>query len=138
MYAAQPIREIVASLREELAAASMHLAAMSREVAAMHRTVTPPTRLPNREQSIIVGLGVGGAQGIVQLRTYGRHYNMVFCPATLAAFMNVPGVGIGITANLAAGWNVLNVPDGTELYSTAAGSTTLLYRVTDDPQGGVF
>lgn len=63
--------------------------------------------------------------------TKGRHYNLVLAAATASLEVDVTGVGI-YTVALAAGWNVLNVPDDTRLAIASGGNDTpLLFRRTN-------
>lgn len=65
----------------------------------------------------------------LKLRTHGRPYSALLIPGTPTATLAVQWPGLGTyTKTLAAGWNVLNVPDGTLLSINTGTQDALLMR----------
>ncbi len=76
---------------------------------------------------------------LIRYQTYGRLYTLIFAAAAVQVLFNVPGVG-NATLNLNAGWNVINLPDGTEigLPQSAANNVNLIFRATNIMYGSAI
>lgn len=85
--------------------------------------------LPNLERMIYISAAP------TTLNTFNRRHMVVFVPAPLAVSFGT--LTPGTTINLVAGWNVLDLPDGTQI-STAATATNALLRLTDDDVTGLI
>ncbi len=84
---------------------------------------------PDQPQTQILVLQPGQ---FIRYQTYGKQYTMMFVGAATQVQFNVPGVGL-VTMNLNAGWNIVNLPDGTEvgLSASATSNVNVLYRASD-------
>lgn len=80
-----------------------------------------------KSQVIVLQPGV-----FIRYQTYSKLYTMMFAAAAVQVQFNIPGLG-NATLNLNAGWNVINLPDGSEvgLPQSASGNVNILYRASN-------
>ncbi len=65
--------------------------------------------------------------------SYDRHYNVALVSASTVVQFEVIGLGQAFSLTLAAGWNILNMPEHTNwgLPSNASSNVSVLYCATD-------
>ena len=68
----------------------------------------------------------------IPYQTYGKQYTLMFIANATQVLFRVPGIG-NMLLNLNAGWNIINLPDGTEvgLPLSAPTSVNVLYRASN-------
>jgi hypothetical protein len=69
------------------------------------------------------------------VRLEGRWHSGIFIQGTFPISIQVPGLG-QVTVNLAPGWNALNVPEGTRLYSGDANRHPAWLGIANVPLAG--
>lgn len=72
----------------------------------------------------------------IKLLRNGRHYLFVFSPNPVSG-CTLNMVGVVMTFNLAAGWNLINAPDGSLLSAPAGTSQVILLKRTNWPETAV-
>lgn len=86
------------------------------------------------EMNIPVTLTTAG----ITLDRKGRRFMSLFTPVAITGAVCMV-MGVNFTFNLVAGWNVLNMPDGTTLQLAAAATAQpALIKVTNWTQAGVI
>lgn len=82
-----------------------------------------------------IAVPIAGGQRVT-LNMHGRRYGMLFVPpgSTAVSFV-LPGMA-AVDMTLVAGWNDLQLPEGTQIYMTSASAAVnMLYRATNRPFG---
>ena len=69
------------------------------------------------------------------LRTYGRKHTLLLCGSAVTVDLHT-SIGT-ISLNCNAGWNILDLPDGTPL-TTSGTPQNVLLRATDEVAPGLF
>ncbi len=115
---------------EESHAVLHRIEAHVKALADAHKPDQPKTQI------IVLHPGLGS---FIRYQTYGKQYTLMFAGAAVQVVFNVPGIG-NVTMNLNVGWNIINLPDGTQigLPSTATNSVNLLYRASDVMYGSAI
>ncbi|MBF6613889.1 MAG: hypothetical protein IVW55_12245 [Chloroflexi bacterium] len=116
---------LTAALRSCLEPLLASVDAMVASITAMHQTMR---HIGDQYDPPLLRVIRLDAVTPVTLSLQGRRHNALFLPANTTVTLTVPGLA-PVTLNLLAGWNTLELPDGTMV--TTATAVSALYRVAN-------
>ena len=74
--------------------------------------------------------------GMYRLSREGRLHVMMYAAAQFTMYAEIPGVGTNPAITIGAGWNILDLPDGTQIsVPTGATAVNALIRLDDEAIG---
>lgn len=105
-----------------------HIAPAIEALLCLHRDVH--SRLPKPDMGQVISLSANYG---TPLETFGRTYYRLLLTAAASVVFETPTGAI--TLSLSAGWNVINLPDGTRM-TLASGGPTNVYALASDHING--